>query len=112
MIACISLSLISVGVGILGGAFIAAFKLQYPVQQYFNTMFVFVEMADMKCLVLKAAVFWDYYSDYCVALRVSVSLRGRRGGEGRDGQRRSDHPPYNCVRFLFNLLVIRDIIMV
>jgi len=55
--ACVSLSLISVGIAILGGAVVASLKLGYPLGQYFNTMFVFAKFSDFQQCFVKAAVF-------------------------------------------------------
>jgi len=81
-IACVfasmALSIIALGVAIVGGAFIAAFNLGYPLAQYFNTMFLFSRFDDFtKCLV-KAAVFGTIMT--FVALH--HGFRCRRGSEG------------------------------
>ena len=60
-IACVfgavSLSVVAVGIGILGGATIAAAALGSSMDQFFNTMFVFTRYDDVWGCVIKAAVF-------------------------------------------------------
>ncbi|MCB0403885.1 MAG: ABC transporter permease, partial [Bdellovibrionales bacterium] len=55
--ACVSISLISVGIAIMGGALIASLKLGYTTGQYFNSMFTFTRFADFQECFLKAFVF-------------------------------------------------------
>jgi len=55
--ATLSLSVISIGVAILGGAFIASAELHQPVGQFFNTMFLFTRWNDFASCFWKAAAF-------------------------------------------------------
>src|SRR5262245_42596495 len=55
--AALTLSVVSLGVAMLGGASIAAVQLGYSVGQYFNTMFIFTRYTDFYSCLAKAAVF-------------------------------------------------------
>ncbi|MBI4404397.1 MAG: ABC transporter permease [Deltaproteobacteria bacterium] len=55
--ATVSLSYVALGVAILGGSAMAALKMHYPQEQFFNTMFIFTHYEDFLCCGLKAAVF-------------------------------------------------------
>lgn len=55
--ACVSISFVSVGIAILGGALIASVKLGYTIDQYFNSMFTFTRLVDFQECFLKAFVF-------------------------------------------------------
>jgi len=57
VLAAVCLSVISIGVAILAGASIASVSLNYPVGQFFNTMFVFARFTDFYDCMIKAAVF-------------------------------------------------------
>lgn len=52
-----ALSVVALGIGIAGGASIAAVSLGYGVQEYFNTMFTFTRYHDIWGCLLKSAVF-------------------------------------------------------
>lgn len=56
-IATVSLSILAIGVAILGGASIAVLKLGYGYGEYFNTMFSFSRFSDLWGCVIKASVF-------------------------------------------------------
>jgi len=55
--ATVSLSVLSIAVSIVGGAFLASLKLHYTPFEFFNTMFNFTRFNDITGCVIKAAVF-------------------------------------------------------
>ncbi len=55
--ATLSLTLVALGVAILGGAALASVSLGYGVQEFFNSMFVFARLSDLLGCALKAVVF-------------------------------------------------------
>lgn len=56
-IATVLLAVLALGIGIVGGATIAALKLGYGYGEYFNTMFSFTRYSDIWGCVIKASVF-------------------------------------------------------
>jgi len=55
--AMVALTLVALGVGILGGAALASVSLGYGVREFFNTMFVFARLSDLGGCALKGIVF-------------------------------------------------------
>lgn len=55
--AAVSLSIVSLGVAILGGAYLASLRIGYSPWEFFNTMFVFTHFSDFTTCLTKAAVF-------------------------------------------------------
>lgn len=53
----VCLSVLSIAVAIVGGAFLASLKLNYTPAEFFNTMFKFTRYNDIVGCVIKAAVF-------------------------------------------------------
>ncbi|MCB0406209.1 MAG: ABC transporter permease [Bdellovibrionales bacterium] len=76
--ACVSISLVSVGIAILGGALIASIKLGYSTGQYFNSMFTFTRFADFQECFIKAAVFGSLIP----IAALYHGFRARYGAEG------------------------------
>lgn len=74
----VSLTLIALGVGILGGAVLSAFQLGYGVGEFFNTMFVFARLSDLAGCGLKAAAFGTLIP----LMAVHQGLRSQPGSQG------------------------------
>jgi phospholipid/cholesterol/gamma-HCH transport system permease protein len=55
--ATVSLSMVALGVAVLGGAFIASVQLHHPTSVFFNSMFLFTHVDDFKATFLKSIVF-------------------------------------------------------
>jgi phospholipid/cholesterol/gamma-HCH transport system permease protein len=55
--ATVSLSVVALGVSILGGAFIASVQLHYSTSQFFSSMFLFTHVDDFKAALIKSIVF-------------------------------------------------------
>lgn len=55
--ATVTLSVLALGVGILGGAGLATVSLGETAESYLNTMFVFTRYRDIWCCIAKAAIF-------------------------------------------------------
>lgn len=56
-LAAVLLTILSIGVAIIGGATIAAIKLGYGFGEYFNSVFTFSHFSDLIGCVIKASVF-------------------------------------------------------
>ena len=76
--ACVTITYVSVGIAILGGAFVASTKLGYPIGQYFNTMFLFAQFADFQQAFVKAVCFGTIIP----FVAVHQGMRCRRGAQG------------------------------
>lgn len=77
-LACLSLTVVCVAIGVAGGAFIASARLGYPVGQYFNTMLVFVRYVDFEQCLVKAGVFGTLIP----LIALHCGLRSRPGAQG------------------------------
>lgn len=55
--AAVSLSVLSIAVAIVGGAFLASMRLSYTPNEFFNTMFKFTRYSDIVGCLIKSAVF-------------------------------------------------------
>jgi phospholipid/cholesterol/gamma-HCH transport system permease protein len=76
--ATLSLTLVALAIGILGGACLAALVLGYGVQEFFNTMFVFARLSDLFGCALKAVVFGSILP----LVAVHHGLRSKPGSSG------------------------------
>lgn len=55
--ASVTLSIVSLAVAILGGAFLASARLGYSHDEFLNTMFTFTRISDFNACLIKAVVF-------------------------------------------------------
>jgi phospholipid/cholesterol/gamma-HCH transport system permease protein len=55
--ASVTLTLVSLGVAVVGGAFLASARLGYTHGEFLNTMFTFTRLSDFTACLIKAAVF-------------------------------------------------------
>ncbi len=76
--ACVALSIISLGISILGGSVMASLTLGYTVGEYFNTMFTFAKFSDFAACGVKALVFGSIIP----IVASSKGFRCRAGSEG------------------------------
>ncbi len=57
ILATVTLSIVSLGVSVVGGALLASTRLGYTPWEFFNSMFVFTRMSDFAGCLVKAVVF-------------------------------------------------------
>ncbi len=99
--ACVTITVVALAVAIVAGALIASQALNYPIGQYFSTMFVFARWSDLQQCLVKSATFGALIP----LIAVYQGLHCRFGPEG------VGEATTNAVVYSFLLIFITDFLL-